>query len=82
MVPCGGGSPCPGLPPSKIGVGQCARGVVGVPARRAAGSSELGVGEVYGISSSCGSVYASCFVRSPRVRRDLGAALVCASFPL
>ena len=46
-------------------------------------TSELGMGEVYGISPSfCGSVYASCFVGSPRVRRYLGAALVCASFPL
>ncbi len=66
MVPCGGGSPCPGLPPPwKFGSSQCARVVAGVPVRRVAGASELNEGEVYGLSFSCGSVYALCSARPP-----------------
>ena len=39
--------------------------VAGVPARRAVGSVGPGVWEVYGISVSCWSEYASCFHGSP-----------------
>ncbi len=87
MVPYWGGSLCPGLPPPcGFGVGPCVCGVADVPVKRADGAFVLGVGGVCGLSFVYESVWASCYVgssvRVPGVCSDLGAAPMCAYFPL